>query len=443
MCRKCLIIAAGRGSRIRDVGELKPLVPVLGIPIIERVIMNVARAGIRDIYVVTGYNGKRLEEFLERLREKYHLNIRIISNNEWHKENGISVLKAEGYIGDKFLLLMGDHIVDPEIIRKLIHKEIPSDHVVLAVDRNIKNCFVNLDDVTKVHTNNGKLLRIGKDIKDYNGFDTGIFLCSPVIFEGIKESIKRNNVSSLRGGISCLAEKGMVDVVDIGERFWIDIDDGDALSKAEDMLINEVKSKSNDGPVSRYLNRPFSIRLSKLIARYSITPNHITIFSFLVAILSSFFIADGSYKWLLVGGILAQISSIIDGCDGEIARLKLMETEFGAWFDAVLDRYADAFLLGALWYHVYQDNSHTMMLLLGLMAIVGSFMVSYTADKYDAMKKANGSRGLRIGRDIRIFILFAGSVLNQPLISLIVLTILMNGVALRRILIMRSALSST
>ncbi len=43
--------------------------------------------------------------------------------------------------------------------------------------------------------------------------------------------------------------------------------------------------------------------------------------------------------------MVAQVASIIDGCDGEIARLKRLESDFGAWFDAVLERYADAFLL--------------------------------------------------------------------------------------------------
>ncbi|MBW2005204.1 MAG: CDP-alcohol phosphatidyltransferase family protein, partial [Deltaproteobacteria bacterium] len=53
----------------------------------------------------------------------------------------------------------------------------------------------------------------------------------------------------------------------------------------------------------------------------------------------------GGYSNLVIGTLLAHLSSVIDGCDGEIARLKFQVTEFGGWFDAVLDRYADAFLL--------------------------------------------------------------------------------------------------
>ena len=439
MLKKCLIIAAGRGSRIRDKAQLKPLVPVLGIPLIERVINTVLEAGIRDIYVVTGYQRNRLERFLKRLNKKYGINISAIPNEEWHRENGISVLKAEPYINEKFLLLMGDHLVDPEIIREAVKKELPDEYVALGIDRNINNGYVNPEDVTKVYSSNGRLLKIGKTISSYNGYDTGIFICSPVIFDAIKESINKGD-SSLTGGISCLAEKGKVKVFEIGDRFWIDIDDAMALKKAEDILLDSIKSKGNDGPISRHLNRRFSIRISRLLSGYNITPNQITLVSFILSLIASVFIAQGSYLWLLIGGTLAQLSSIIDGCDGEIARLKIMQSEFGAWFDAVLDRYADAFLLSSLCYHVYKQTPHSMVLFLGLMALLGSFMVSYTADKYDAMKKKGLWRSLRIGRDIRIFIIFTGAILNIPFLSLIIIAIIMNYEAVRRIYLMKSHL---
>lgn len=439
MLKKCLIIAAGRGSRIREKGAVKPLVPVLGVPLIERVINEVLRAGIRDIYVVTGYNGKRVEKFLKGLNEKYNINITVIPNDEWEKENGISVLKAQEHINENFLLLMGDHLVDPDIIKEAVRLHLPYGYVALGVDKNIDNGQVNPEDVTKVYTSNGKILKIGKTIDSYNGYDTGVFVCSPAIFDGIKESIKRGD-SSLTGGISCLAEKGKVNVFDIGKRTWIDIDDSLALKKAEDTLLNKINSKDNDGPVSRYLNRRFSIRISRLIARFNITPNQITVFSFMLSFVASLLIAQGSYIWLIAGGLLAQLSSIIDGCDGEIARLKNMQTEFGAWFDAVLDRYADAFLLSALCYHIYQNNPQPMVLFLGLMALIGSFMVSYTAHKYDAMRKKGLWKSFRIGRDLRLFIIFVGSILNLPLLTLILLAVIMNGEALRRIYLMKIAI---
>ena len=57
---KCLIIAAGKGSRLRQLGDSKPLVPVLGVPLIERAIRSAIEAGADDFYVVTGYQGERM-----------------------------------------------------------------------------------------------------------------------------------------------------------------------------------------------------------------------------------------------------------------------------------------------------------------------------------------------------------------------------------------------
>ena len=57
---KCLILAAGKGSRLSRKGDTKPLVPLLGLPLIERVIVTARMSGFRDFYVVTGYNGKNV-----------------------------------------------------------------------------------------------------------------------------------------------------------------------------------------------------------------------------------------------------------------------------------------------------------------------------------------------------------------------------------------------
>jgi CDP-L-myo-inositol myo-inositolphosphotransferase len=142
---------------------------------------------------------------------------------------------------------------------------------------------------------------------------------------------------------------------------------------------------------------------------------------------------------LVVGALLAHVSSVIDGCDGEIARLKFQATEFGGWFDAVLDRYADAFLLFGLTYHVYVANSDIFALFIGFLAMIGTFMNSYTADKYDGLMKRKlrpGKHYFRMGRDVRMFIIFVGALLNQPLLVLVLIALLMNAENIRRIVVL-------
>jgi len=120
------------------------------------------------------------------------------------------------------------------------------------------------------------------------------------------------------------------------------------------MLLKQLRSKPTDGPVARYLNRPISIRISKWLVNKPITPNQISLAAFLFSTVAALLFAVGYYPLLLLGGLIAQFASIIDGCDGEIARLKYQSSPYGGWLDAVLDRYADAFLLFGLTMYAYQ-----------------------------------------------------------------------------------------
>ena len=115
---KCLILAAGKGSRLKQNGRSKPLIPVLGIPLIERVIHTAIEAGADDFYVVTGYEGERVRAFLESLSNRRKIRITSIINSDWEKNNGLSVLKAQEYLSEPFLMLMADHLFDPSIARR-------------------------------------------------------------------------------------------------------------------------------------------------------------------------------------------------------------------------------------------------------------------------------------------------------------------------------------
>jgi CDP-L-myo-inositol myo-inositolphosphotransferase len=172
------------------------------------------------------------------------------------------------------------------------------------------------------------------------------------------------------------------------------------------------------------------------LAKLDITPNHISLFSFLCSLLAAGLFALGGYPALLVGGVLAQFASIVDGCDGEVARLKYQSSDFGGWFDAVLDRYADAFLLFGLTWHVLAIEANAWVLFTGFMAIIGSFMLSYTADKYDSLMRQKikaRDRWLRMGRDVRVFVVFLGAAANLVFPALVVIAVIMNLETLRRI----------
>jgi CDP-L-myo-inositol myo-inositolphosphotransferase len=434
---KALIIAAGKGSRLEShsKGQPKPLIKLLGLSLVERVILTAKEADIVEFIIVIGFLGERIKEKLGN-GNNYGVAITYIENKEWQGGNGISVLTAKRVLNEDFVLLMADHIFEAKILDELKEIELKNKECILAIDRTPKE-YIDLDDATKVKVKNSRIVAIGKKIENHSGLDCGIFLLSPSIFEALEESVKGGD-QTLSGGIRVLARNEMMKYFDVKDAFWFDIDTKSSYKKAEKILLKQL-IKRTDGPVSRFLNRPVSLIISKLLVKTKIRPNLISFVSFLFCVFSAFFFSIGNYILLIIGGVLAQFSSIVDGCDGEVARLTFQESDYGAWFDAVLDRYADAFLLFGLTYHVYSLSGNHLSLLIGFMAILGTFMNSYTADKYDGFMKRKlgaGEHYFRMGRDMRMFIIFIGALINQPLLILVIIAILMNIENIRRVVIL-------
>ena len=234
----CLIIAAGKGSRLVDQGEPKPLVSLGGATLIERVMCTVAAAGIRTFCIVTGYLAGEIERFVPASPLLSDLDVRFVRNDDWEKANGLSVACAASNLGRRFVLLMSDHLFDAEILTRLLAEPIADDEVILAVDsRIVDHPTADLDDVTKVMVEGGAIRDIGKSLTEYNAFDTGIFLCTPALFTALEESFRAGD-HSLSGGIRALASRGKARVFDIGDALWIDVDDNPAYARAEALFAS-------------------------------------------------------------------------------------------------------------------------------------------------------------------------------------------------------------
>ena len=96
-------------------------------------------------------------------------------------------------------------------------------------------------------------------------------------------------------------------------------------------------SKPQDGFVSRFLNRPISSRITRLLVRFPIHPTAFTASIFVLPLVAGVFFLHGSYLSILMGAAIFQVFSILDGCDGEIARAKNLESKFGERLDNLYD----------------------------------------------------------------------------------------------------------
>lgn len=236
---KCLVIAAGQGTRLRAMAPSKPLARVAGVPLLEHVVRLARAGGATGFLVVTGYEAEPVEAFLPGLAERIGAPVEAVRNPEWHRPNGLSVLAAEDRLEGRFALLMSDHLFDPAILSLAISAR-PAADLVLAADFHIANPVLDLDDATKLDVAaDGRIRRIGKAIEGYNAIDTGIFVATPALFVSLRESLAAGGAGSLSEGVQRLAEAGTAFAPDIGGRWWVDVDDEAAWRRAEATLPRE------------------------------------------------------------------------------------------------------------------------------------------------------------------------------------------------------------
>jgi len=108
------------------------------------------------------------------------------------------------------------------------------------------------------------------------------------------------------------------------------------IAASEKHFLRHI-GKSQDGIVAKFLNRPISRVITRPLLKLPITPNAWTILTFALAPVACVFLVRGDYSGFLVGTALFQLINILDGCDGEIARAKYLDSERGRRLDAFCD----------------------------------------------------------------------------------------------------------
>jgi len=190
-----------------------------------------------------------------------------------------------------------------------------------------------------------------------------------------------------------------------------------------------------DGFISKHVNRKMSEPMARLLAKTRVTPNQMTWAAFGIALLSfvSFILGHN-----IIAGILVQLSSIVDGIDGSLARLKGATSEFGGFLDSVLDRYADILIVLGLTLWSLAHETYSGIWLAGLLAITGTICISYTRARISPNHRHLFDKGFKslASRDIRLFLIMLGAVIGQAYFCLIVIAVLTNVVVFYRLIYM-------
>jgi len=439
---KAVILAAGDGTRFG--GEIpKALINSLGLPLLERAILQAKDAGINNFIIVLGYDAKSVKKWLKRNYKRLEINYKVVTNPDWkEKDNGYSLYVTKDYLReDKFLILMVDHLLDPEIISRLAQEKLDQEVIAVGVDTS-RNVSIDVNEAMKIRLKGDKIVAIDKNLSTYDGFDTGAFLGSKRFFPFLEKSLEEDK-TTLSAGIKKAKAEGKAKAVDVGGLFWHDIDNRADLKQARKVVLKNL-GKPSDGPISKYINRPISRRTSVFLIKFLPSPNILSILDFLFSLVAASFFFLGMP---IIGGILTQLASIFDGVDGEIARLTFKRTNYGAFIDTVLDRFADFAILSGLSFLAIRANPSFFVFFVSLTAIFGSVLRPLMAAHFRGLTKRPFYELIPFlkwtadSRDVRLFIVFVAGMLGLPLLGLTIIAFLTVFNALLRLIYLKPYLA--
>jgi choline kinase/phosphatidylglycerophosphate synthase len=393
--KTAVILAAGDGRRlqsekIRVVN--KPLLKVGGLHLLERSILTLRASGIEHFRVVVGYRHESLISALTKLKSLAKIDIQFIECEDFQKGNGVSLAAGVDNLNGPFLVTMADHVMAVDTVKRFLEKAGKHpEKAQLAIDPDPDNVF-DLNDATKVKTEWGKITVVGKDLGDYNAVDMGLFYFP----EGFGPKIKAHvdaGARSVSDVVEAFIQNGGFYSARLNDAVWQDVDTMQMAREAEKRIMKSL-TKSNDGPVSRYLNRPISQFISRYLARWGIRPNAITTFVTFITLIAAAMVTSTEYRWIIFGGVIFQIASILDGCDGEVARIAFRSTRFGALYDVISDNLRYLIFFSCLGVGVFRSTGQVIyvwaiVLLVFLFIFFSAYKARYgiRGDDYSAYLK--------------------------------------------------------
>jgi choline kinase len=228
---QAVVLAAGDGGRLQPLTSEapKPLVKLRGRPIINHVLDALQAGGIDDVTMVVGHRAAQLRTAVEDLHPR-GMSVRFVENDGYMSGNARSIWAARDAVRGSFLLAMADHLVEPALVRSVLDRA--DGRCRLAVERAPRT-DPRSGEATRARIDDGRVIDLGKTIDDWNALDTGVFWCTPRIFDAITPAMREGEAGAV---FATLARDGLLDAIDVTGRRWIDIDTADDLRVADAML---------------------------------------------------------------------------------------------------------------------------------------------------------------------------------------------------------------
>ena len=192
--------------------------------------------------------------------------------------------------------------------------------------------------------------------------------------------------------------------------------------------IDQPPGSYSDSPIiDRYIIRKISGFISGFLSRTPVTPNQVTIISLILGIISGVFFSLGEYTYTITAGLLYFVSTVFDQCDGEVARLKQMETEFGRKLDIIVDAIVNAVIVIGITIAVYVKMDSALVIIAGFFAMTGITISLLLATYFSHDSKRNtGAKEMLDklnNKDFFYIIMLLSVIFNQMIWFLLIMAV--------------------
>lgn len=325
---------------------------VAGVPLIVRGIMTLQLAGIEHCtLLVAAPQREGIERFLDRYADRNLPAIDIVEYDEPYRVSPALISRITISAGERLLLINANLLFDRELIAAIRAIPVAPGQVLLAKDGAHR----------------------------IPAMDASIEALQAL------EEFTAGRPCSIESCLTFLAERAQEQAAQLpaGSNLFL-VRSHRQRYVAEKSLAEAIRH-STPGPVAKHLNKRISLPISMVLCKLWVSPHTITVFNILVGLFSGVFVADGHSYWLiLLGALLFQAASIIDGCDGEVAKLTFRCSKFGQYIDSLSDNLSlGSFITGLIagyWRstHSYVAFAVGAVLLLNL-GITFFWMIRYLA----------------------------------------------------------------
>ena len=232
-----IILAAGNGGRLRPLtlDTPKPLVALNGRPLIAHVMHALAAAGADEITIIAGYRAAQVRDAVARIIVP-GVAVDVIVNNDFAGGSATSLWAARGAVRGPFVLAMSDHVFDPQIVRRLVAH---GRGCALAIERSAAG-DARADEATLALVDSGRVTALGKGLREWNALDTGLFYCTPEVFDTMPRDMRAGEAGAVFAG---LARRGELAAADVTGLRWIDIDTPEDLQAAAGMTLGDTAGR--------------------------------------------------------------------------------------------------------------------------------------------------------------------------------------------------------